>query len=137
MRMFGELTPKELDRLELSLTKYCTVESAIVRRKQEMEAERKKVDNLGIRTDKINSPVEGLVIAWDEDLVLQGIAAYKACVDKLIRKLEGNRLEIFYLRWIDNLLWEEIAERLNLSMREVKRIRKIILSLYAKIVVIF
>lgn len=81
--------------------------------------------------------LEELVIKFDGDSALQCLCAYRGLVEDLIMQLDGNLEEIFYYRWIQGLLWEEIADKTGLSIQRVRKIRSIILNLYAEICVTF
>lgn len=129
------LSRKALENLDDRLFNYREIDIKINRRKFELEHDKKPSLNIGGgKSGKISSPVEDIVIKWDEDSQLNSMYAFKSAVNKVIEKLNEEMLEIFMARWLDENepTWEEIAEKLYISRRTVYRKRQIILELFDK-----
>lgn len=65
---------------------------------------------------------------------LQCLYAYRHSVQDLIKRLKYDRAEAFHLRFVDGYMWEEVADILNISYKKVKRLRVIILGIYADVI---
>lgn len=129
------LSRRALENLDDRLFNYRDIESRINRRKYELEHCKKQVQNIGGgRSNIISSPVEQIVIKWDEDSQLNNMYAFKSAAEKLLSQLNDEMLEIFEARWLDvnEPSWEEIAGRLYMSTAKVYRKRQIILELFDK-----
>ncbi|PJO44917.1 transcriptional regulator [Lysinibacillus xylanilyticus] len=81
-----------------------------------------------------SSPVEEIVIKWDEDRHLKSLYAFKEAVELTLSEFNDENKEIFFAHWLDvnEPSWEEIAEKLYMSVAKVYRKRRIIIEILDK-----
>jgi RinA family phage transcriptional activator len=128
-----KLDNRDLFNLDQELLNFRRIDQAIWTRKAELMA--KNGDDLvGGGKYGISKPTENTVMKFATDVTLKNLELFKETVETLKKKLTGEQLDIFYLRWGQARLdWEEIAEKKFFSSSTIYRKRRHILETYAVI----
>lgn len=130
------LSRQKKEALDQELFLYNKIPHEIARRKLELMTQREIDDNFGGgRSGHISKIPEELVIKFDSDRRIKYLERILLYVNELKITLTNEQKNIFYQRWeVDEAnTWEEVAERVNCSVKGVYRKRDKILERYAKV----
>lgn len=132
-RKYSNFNYQHLDSL---LLEYKNIDREIAIRKLEIETSHETDVNVGgSRGNGISNPVETIIIKWDSDLRLKSLEHTKEIVEKLKTLLDSELSHIFDLRYgkYSSNSWEEIADKIHTSSRNVYRKRDRILEIFGEL----
>lgn len=94
-----------------------------------------------IKSNRPNRHVETVAVRLADDQVLKGLENLQNAVNELEKFIQDpiydNLLEVYYLRYKQGLMWEEIEDRMNLSRKTIYRRRENILKLFGEFVGVY
>ena len=132
------ITETDLNALDNKLLRYSSINREIAMRREELQYPHKEAAKVGGRSNSISRPTETAVIKFDSDVKLKNLELFKETVETLLKELDEEQKQIFYLRWMNATsifyyTWEEIGEQLHFSRKTIYRKRRVILEKFAQL----
>lgn len=129
----GKLSRVRLDAYDEDLLDYRNINHRIAVRKVEIETQKNEDERVGSSSGAISKIPEQLAIKYDEDETLRSLYTFRSCVDRLVKNLSDENKQIFALRWMEELSWQEIAFKMHHSERNIYKKRTFIITRFAEI----
>lgn len=137
MNKYEKLDPSDLKAIEKKLLMVQRVDHAIQYRKYELEIKDRDMNVGGSRPTRIANPTENLIMKWDSDSKLQSLYEFKKRIEELknwFNDDEDLQLVFHYCFESDkHYTIDEIAEKIYMNDRTVRRKKRKILEKYHEI----
>ncbi|HEL1011414.1 TPA: DUF722 domain-containing protein [Streptococcus equi subsp. ruminatorum] len=133
----SRLSNAQLKALDEWLFDYRFIDNKITLRKLELQTDvNVEVDKNvgGGKANFVSKVTEEVIVRWDSDRELKGLANFKEAVIATLQLLDKELTVIFNLRWGvgSSNTWEEIAYTRHLSRKSIYRKRERILEIFSK-----